>query len=567
MPPRKARSTASKATTPKSSPSKPSAKAKGKRKASDVGAAPSPSPARRRPRVAAPNAGSGDDSDGEDAYRDDDDAPATFLTASSGDVYMLYSTQTSRTTDALLSTAVDPAFTLASYTAALRNYDTLAPPELAQEREARLDKARSRFTRWTFDLEEGFNVLVTGVGSKRRILNEYAERARGRGDVVVVNGYDTAATLVDLVAALEDVVRARGVRQDEHEIEQDSPRKRRSPTKGRARANQASGGTYATARPVSAIESRVRRLCSSLRAAGSGSTSSSRPIYVILHSLDGPVLRLPKNISLLALLAAQPQIHLVASVDHVRSSLMFPTALATARPPFASSSNSPAAAATTTSSSDLADLQLSYRAFTWIHYDCSTLIPYDVEVASLGTLSTLFPPSVYPPLSNSLDPTAASLAQSATHVLASVTDRARRLFNLLGQEQVRIAESLPREVERGMRLLGHGGAGQAGGAAGGGAAAEKAPVVAVSLASLKEKATDALIATHPDQVDGFLSEFKDHGVVRNSNLAPDKVEGVNDDDEDEQEDRAAGQEGGEWVWIPLAREALEEVLLELGIDE
>lgn len=80
---------------------------------------------------------------------------------------------------------------------------------------------------------------------------------------------------------------------------------------------------------------------------------------------------------------------------------------------------------------------------------------------------------------------------------------------------------------------------------------------------LKEKATDALIATHPDQVDGFLSEFKDHGVVRSSRAAPDIIEGVNDDEDDDE----AREEGGEWVWIPLAREALEEVLEELGIDE
>lgn len=501
MPPRKARSTAT--TTPKSSPSKPSAKAKGKRKAEASDAAAAASSPRRRPRLAAaPNAGSDDDdnaSDGEDAYRDDGDeeaaAAAQFVTASGGDAYMLYSTQTSRTSDTLLSTAIDPAFTLASYAAALRKYDTLAPPELAQEREARLAKARNRFARWTFDLEEGgFNVLVTGVGSKRRILNEYAERVRSsRGDVVVVNGYDTAATLIDVVAALEDIVRARGgARQqgvEEEEEALNTPRRtRRSPTKkGKGKVTAAAAGAYATARPVSALESRVRRLCSSLRLASTATTTTRsgsnretvRPIYLVIHSLDGPVLRLAKNISLLALLAAQPHVHLVASVDHVRSSLLFPTALATARPPCASSSS-------TAASGDLADdlLHLSYRAFTWIHYDCPTLIPYDVELASLGTLSTLLPPSVFPPLSTSLDPTAASLAQSATHVLASVTDRARRLFNLLGQEQVRIAEALPREVERAMRLLGQAGGGTASAAGGGGAAVvEKAPAIAISLAS------------------------------------------------------------------------------------
>lgn len=81
------------------------------------------------------------------------------------------------------------------------------------------------------------------------------------------------------------------------------------------------------------------------------------------------------------------------------------------------------------------------------------------------------------------------------------------------------------------------------------------------LDRLKEKATDELIATHPDQVDGFLSEFKDHGVVRSSNQAPEIIEGVNDDEDGQAE------EGGEWVWIPLAKEALEEVLEELGVEE
>lgn len=60
-------------------------------------------------------------------------------------------------------------------------------------------------------------------------------------------------------------------------------------------------------------------------------------------------------------------------------------------------------------------------------------------------------------------------------------------------------------------------------------------------------------------------------MVRSSNTAPDKVEGVHDDDEEDDDHDEGGQHGGErggeWVWIPLAREALEEVLLELGIDE
>ncbi|GAA6058019.1 hypothetical protein JCM3770_003973 [Rhodotorula araucariae] len=543
MPPRKS------TRTPKASPPKPSAKSKGKRKAADA-SAPSPSPTKRRARLAA-QAGDSDQSDGDDAFRDDEE-PTTFVTASAGDAYLLYSTQTTKTSDSLLSTVVDPAFTLGSYATALRKFDAAPNEGFQAHRDAsatRIERAKGKFARWLWELDQGFNLLLTGLGSKRTVMNSFAERARARGHVVVVNGFDTAAAMVDVVTALEDLVRLHGSREsaadDDEDDEHASPRKRKrvaaisTPSKGKGKVKAApsqAAGAYKAARPVSALESRVRRLCASVRAEATAH-AGFKPIYLVLHSLDGPSLRLPKHISLLALLAAQPHIHLVASIDHVRAPLLFPTAIATARPPTADASTS----------SEAADLHLTFRAFTFVYHDVSTLVPYDVEVAALGTLSHLLPPSVFPPLSSSLDPTASSLAQSATHVLASVTDRARRLFNMLGQEQVRIAESLPRDVERAMRLTGTG--------------EDKAPVVAITLHSLKEKATDALIATHPDQVDGFLSEFKDHGVVRSSRAAPDIVEGVNDDDDD------AGEEGGEWVWIPLAREALEEVLEELGIDE
>ncbi|GAA5916083.1 hypothetical protein JCM6882_008308 [Rhodosporidiobolus microsporus] len=536
--------------TLKSSPTKQSAKAKGKRKATSAASTPS-----RRGRD---QAGEGDEDDedyGEDEQQDH--GAGTFVTASAGDAYLLYSTQTTRTTDTLLSTAVDPAFTLSSYASALRSFDSLDHPPFHAQRDAsaaRVQRAEDRFPRWLWELEQGFNLLLTGVGSKRTVLNAFAENARRKGNVIVVNGFDTSAAVGDLITALEDLVRLQGGAQeeeDEFDATTTTPRKRKrggaaaTPSKkgkGRGGApSQAASASYGGAGRVSAIESRARRLCASIRDA-KASNPAFRPIYLVLHSLDAPSLRLPKTVSLLALLAAQPHIHLVASVDHVRASLLFPTALSTARPPAASSSSSSSAA-------DLADLALTFRAFTFLYYDVSTLLPYDTEVASLGTLSTLLPPSIYPPLSASLDPTASSLAQSATHVLASVTDRARRLFNMLGQEQVRVAEACPREVERGMRLDA-GGAGREG---------EKAPVVAMTLNSLKEKATDALIATHPDQVDGFLAEFRDHGVVRSSNAAPEIVEGVNDDEE--------AEEGAEWIWIPLAREALEEVLEELGIDE
>lgn len=477
-----------KGATPKSSPSKQSAKSKGKRKATT----PKTTPSSRRARVQHDPTGLDDDGeqDDDDEGEQDggrDESPESFVSASAGDAFLLYSTQTTRTTDSLLSTSVDPAFTLSSYTSALRSFDSLDHPAIEAQRavsEGKVQRAQDRFSRWVWELQHGFNILLTGVGSKRTVLNDFAEKARRKGNVVVVNGFDTAVAVGDLITALEDLVRLQGgdaPDEDEDEVGPSTPRKRKRggaaaaipSKKGKGRAGApaqpaaTTTGAYTRSRPVSAIESRARRLCASLRSAKLANPSFP-PIFLVLHSLDAPSLRLPKTISLLALLAAQSGMHLIASVDHVRSSLLFPTSLATARPPTAS------VAATSASSSDLADLALTFRTFTFLYYDVSTLLPYTVETLSLGTLSTLLPRSVFPPLSASLDPTASSLAQSATHVLASVTDRARRLFNMLGQEQVRTAEACPREVERGMRLDGGAGTGREG---------EKAPVVAMTLNS------------------------------------------------------------------------------------
>lgn len=53
-----------------------------------------------------------------------------------------------------------------------------------------------------------------------------------------------------------------------------------------------------------------------------------RRVYVILHSIDGPGLRGEEEQALLADMAACPNVHLLASCDHVNTPLMWSTALA-----------------------------------------------------------------------------------------------------------------------------------------------------------------------------------------------------------------------------------------------
>ncbi|GAA5962130.1 hypothetical protein JCM3765_005535 [Sporobolomyces pararoseus] len=526
-----------------------SAKAKGKRKATATPTSVTPS---RKRRQTEPQ----EDQDSDRSSEDEDIEPSQFVTATASDAYMLYSTQVSNTTDSLLSTSIDPAFTLSSYSRALSHYDSLEHPAfepITEMQMGQLEKATEKFERWSYEMEQGFNLMLVGLGSKMTVLNEFAEKTRSKGNVVVMNGFDPSCTMADLVTAVEDIVRLHGGaahnqedQEEEEEVRQASPKKR-TRNSPRKKANSSASTTtkaqqpaYRAARPVSALESRVRKLCLAIASLPSTSTKPFPPIYLVIHSLDSPSLRLSKHLSLLALLASQPSIHLIASMDHVRSSFLFPTSLTTTRPP-----------AIDPKSEDLnssASLLLSTRSFNFLYYNLPTLLPYTHETISLSTLSNLLPPSIYPPpLTSASSLSSSSQIQSTIHVLASVTERAKRLFNLLGRQQVAVGEMLDRTKERNMNLKPN-------------KDGESSPVVAMSINSFKNMATDLLIATHPDQVSGLLSEFKDHGVVLSSNTAPEVVEGINDEDEEE-------GSGGEWVWIPLEREGLEEVLEELGIEE
>ncbi|GAA5896676.1 origin recognition complex subunit 2 [Sporobolomyces salmoneus] len=518
-----------------------SAKSRGKRKATNPPTSTTPSRKRRTTQPANYEEGS-DRSD-----EDEEIEPAQFVTATASDAYMVYSNQVSNTTDSLLSTSIDPAFTLSSYTRALSRYDELEHPAFEPVREiqtAQLENAREKFARWSYELEQGFNIMLVGLGSKRVILNEFAERTRSKGNVVVINGFDSTCTMADLLTAVEDIVRLHGGggNQQTEEERQPTPKKRgRSSPRKKATSTTttAQQPAYRAARPVSALESRVRKLCLSIASLPSTSTTRFPPIYLVIHSLDSPSLRLSKHLSLLALLASQPSIHLIASIDHVRAPFLFPTSLTTSRPPPIDLDSE--------DQNSSSSLLLSNRSFNFLYHSLRTLLPYTHETFSLSTLSNLVPPSVYPPpLTSASSLSSSSQIQSTIHVLASVTERAKRLFNLLGRQQVAVGEMLDRTKERNLNLKTKEG--------------ESSPVVAMSINSFKNMATDLLIATHPDQVSGLLSEFKDHGVVLSSNVAPEVVEGINDEDEEE-------GTGGEWVWIPLEREGLEEVLEELGIEE
>lgn len=443
-------------------------------------------------------------------------AESKFITASSGDLYLINASANTKTSDHLLSDLIDPAFTFTTYADSLAEFDVgSSNPQMVKHRqrwEEHNESHDAKFFRWQHEMEQGFNILLYGFGSKIKVVDRFAHEMSRKGNVIVVKGYDGTVSLVDIVEVLESFVKFEAREDEDEDNAGGSPSKR---SKGKGKQKERIPVSAVGVVEVSAIEGRVRRVCSRMKVAQG---DNRKDVYLLIHSLDGPVLRQAKTLSLLALLAAQPRIHLLATVDHIRAALLFPITLASARP-----NNSKGAAH---------DDDLETRAFTFVYHEVTTLEHYSTEVDATSVLSRLLPPAIFPRSTLSTNDTSASIAQSAHHVLQSVGDRSRRLFTLVAELQIEALDALSSSAARNLLLTP--------------TITSPVPCIAILSTRVKSKARDDLIASSDEQVDALWMEFMDHGVFRSGTIAP---VGVEVDDS-----------RGVWIWIPLGKDELAETL-------
>lgn len=136
---------------------------------------------------------------------------------------------------------------------------------------------KKHFMKWLYLLHENFNILLYGLGSKRNILKEF-QKEISDSPVIVVNGFFPTLSLKDILDSI-----AVGVL-DLKELP----------------ANHYEG--------CEIIEEKFLRY-------------NDLHLYLIVHNIDGQMLRNTKTQSILAKLAAVNNIHLIASIDHINGSL------------------------------------------------------------------------------------------------------------------------------------------------------------------------------------------------------------------------------------------------------
>ncbi|RDB27623.1 Origin recognition complex subunit 2 [Hypsizygus marmoreus] len=410
--------------------------------------------------------------------RDGGEDEPNLIVQTSFDAYFTHSHASKRSqTSSNVFSALVPPLTAEEYTEAIESASARPGLKSIQPSlfsESSRDLLFSRFMR---ELADGFNILAYGFGSKRRVLNQFAtEYCSKAGYVVIANGFQPDFTLKDLIISIENIP-----------------------------------GILSADLPSSTIENQAKRIYDFF-------APKNRHLYLVIHNIDGAPLRAPKAKSCLALLALNPRIHVVASIDHINAPLLWSSSEASARKPDLHSNPD-----SSTSASSVPP-----RGFAWLWHDLTTLASYDFELAyaDRSSLSGAHGGGARKKAADIAAQSATAMTETAAlHILASVTQKAQKLFSLIGARQLESIEE----------------------AAGDGAGAGDRDLqqFAMGYDLLFTSARDNFIATNDTALRSLLGEFRDHSLV----VAAQGPAGV-----------------GEVLWIPLRKERLNSVLRSLQAD-
>ena len=243
------------------------------------------------------------------------------------------------------------------------------------------------FAQWALEMDEGFNLLVYGYGSKRAVLNDFARYRKSTGHVVVVDGHYPQLTVREVLGQIEDMLSIPTT-----STEAGSP------------IDRLVHRIYTYFLPPDALKKR------------SNVTVSDRPLYLVVHNIDSPPLRNPRSMAILSLLACSPRIHLIASFDHLHTPLLFSQTQMITKP-----HQYPAGTWNGAIPPE--------RGFNWLYHNVTTYADYDHELTHQRLSTT-----------SSLTSSALITEEAAAQILLSVPPNALRLLKLLITRQI---SSLP----------------------------------------------------------------------------------------------------------------------------
>jgi len=390
---------------------------------------------------------SGDDLDEEVV----DGSGSTFA-ATAFDQYFQWSSKTAKTSSNIFSSRVPP-ITAEDYASAIPSFLSRRSTSTA----ITPSEYRQLFPQWLVQLDQQFSLLLYGAGSKRDVLNQFAKYVHNHRNayVHIVNAFNPTFTFKDFLSSFEQIP----------EISDPSQLRKGN-------------------------EGMIRRIMSVF-----GTSATQAPLYLLVHDLESAAFRSAKARSFLSQLIAHPRVHVVASLDNIAVTLSW-----TFGQLFSNKSSS------------TSDRSLN-MANAWLWHEVTTLAPYDFELsyADRSSLTGASAQSSARGVRVDQGSGAVSLVTevAARHILASVTQKAKKLFILLGEKQADV--------------MGDNESGQV----------PEREQLALEYSTLFTIARDNFVASNDTSLRALMSEFKDHRLII-----------------------TLPQSSGELVWIPMRKKAL-----------
>ncbi|WVW81924.1 hypothetical protein I302_103927 [Kwoniella bestiolae CBS 10118] len=377
-----------------------------------------------------------------------------IIRVSKSDKYLAYQSRTSRTSGNSYSSLAKPL--------SQKQYDSYtALSSKARERIRPPEEFEERYDQWELELDEGFNLLFYGFGSKRNTLNRYVEkRLSKRGEVVVVNGHFPQMGIREVLNSIEDNL---SVPQN---IKLPSSILNNSTT-----IERSAHRIYSYFLPPLSIPPSKKK----------DYPTSKNNLYLIIHNLDSTSLRKPISLSILSLLASSPRIHLIATFDHLHTPLLFSPSL-TNTPPH-----------TYEEGGWNGEIPIE-RGFNWLYHNITTYAPYTVELSYLKLSA-----STHLSLSGGSSNTTGISEEGALQILKSVPPMAARLLKLLLTKQL---SNLPPDAAHHIAYPPN----------------QVSPVFAVDNDILQSLAKEKFIAREEERYDALIGEYRDHGLVVEAGL-------------------------------------------------
>ncbi|XP_002742449.2 origin recognition complex subunit 2-like [Saccoglossus kowalevskii] len=214
------------------------------------------------------------------------------------------------------------------------------------ERQELYDDYRELFNKWMFQLSNGFNLILYGLGSKRVLLDEFRDVQLSEFTHVVINGFFPSITIKSILNTISE---------------------------------EALDHSGSFRNPIEQCEFIKQHL-----------EKNKEELFLIIHNIDGSMLRGEKTQNILSLLVQSSKVHLVATIDHINAPLVWD--------------------------------QTKSSRFNWLWYDVTTYEPYIEETSYENSLL--------------VQQSGVLALSSLTHVMRSLTPNARGIFLLLARYQM-----------------------------------------------------------------------------------------------------------------------------------